>query len=71
MNLKSNENKNNNNLFNIKDILKKYEELLIWINSIDSPLFKNVKNVEDLKDGNIFIHLLKYYFQQNKQKYYE
>ena len=68
MNLKSNENTDNNN---IKDILKKYEELLIWINSIDSPLFKNVKNVEDLKDGNIFIHLLKYYFQQNKQKYYE
>ena len=67
MDLKSNEKINNN----ISDISKKYEEILLWINSIDSSLCKNVKNVEDLKDGNIFIDLLKYYFQQNKQRHYE
>ena len=54
----------NNNLDNY------YKELLNWINSIKVPLCKEVKNIDDLKDGNVFLELLKYYFQQNRQKYY-
>ena len=56
----------NNNLY----ISNKYNELFIWINSIDTPLCKSFKKIDDLKDGNIFIDLLKNYFQHNNQKYY-
>ena len=50
---------------------KKYKELLIWINSIESTYFsKTINNINDLKDGNVFIDLLKYYFKKNKNRYY-
>ena len=50
--------------------LSNYEDLFNWINSLEVPLIKNVNKINDLKDGEIFIKLLKYYFQLNKQKYY-
>ena len=62
-----NKNPNPNNNF---DISNKYNELFICINSINTPLCKSFNKIDDLKDGNIFIDLLKNYFQQNNQKYY-
>ena len=50
---------------------KKYKELLIWINSIESTyLSKSIKSINDLKDGNVFMDLLKIYFKINKNRYY-
>ena len=60
--------RNSNHRINFK--LNNYEDLFNWINSLGVPLIKNVNKINDLKDGEIFIKLLKYYFQLNKQKYY-
>ena len=56
--------------YNNSNSPKKYSKLLNWINSIELPLCKTLYNVEDLKDGNIFIYLLKNFVEQNKQKYH-
>ena len=60
-NLNMNYNNNLNNYF---------KDLLNWINSIELNLCKEVKDINDLKDGNVFSELLKYYFKQTRQKYY-
>ena len=66
MKMNSQRNSNHRILFNLNN----YKDLFNWINSLGVPLIKNVNKINDLKDGEIFIKLLKYYFQLNKQKYY-
>ena len=66
MKMNSQRNLNHRKIFNLSN----YEDLFNWINSLGVPLIKNVNKINDLKDGEIFIKLLKYYFQLNKQKYY-
>ena len=66
MKMNSQRNSNHRILFNLSN----YKDLFNWINSLGVPLIKNVNKINDLKDGEIFTKLLKYYFQLNKQKYY-
>ena len=66
MKMNSERNLNHRKIFNLSN----YKDLFNWINSLEVPLVKNVNKINDLKDGEIFIKLLKYYFQLNKQKYY-
>ena len=60
------QNQNNKELENI------FHQCLSWIKSIENPLFKNYSNINDLKDGKVFLELLKYYYDNNKenQNYY-
>ena len=50
-----------------KDKENKYSEFFSWINSFEIPLCKNCSNINDLRDGNLFLELLKYYFNYNKK----
>ena len=45
----------------------KYSHFFSWINSFEIPLCKNCSNINDLRDGNLFLELLKYYFNYNKK----
>ena len=47
-----------------------HEDLLNWINSLEMPISKKYNNIEDIKNADIFLDLLKYYFQLKNQKYY-
>ena len=47
-----------------------HEDLLNWINSLEMPISKKYNNIEDIKNADTFLELLKYYFQLKKQKYY-
>ena len=49
---------------------KNYNELITWINYLYYPLCQKVNNIDDLKDGDIIIDLLKNYFHHNNQKFY-
>ena len=40
---------------------------LSWINSFDLPLSKACSNINDLRNGDIFLELLKYYFKNIKK----
>jgi len=51
---------NNNNKNNFKNYLS-------WINSVDIPLSKACSNINDLKSGDIFLEVLKFYFKNNKK----
>ena len=55
------------NGLNKKEKTNRFQECLSWINSIDIPLCKNCSNVNDLRDGNVFLELLKYYHNYNKK----
>ena len=45
----------------------KYQNYFAWINSFDLPLSKPCSSINDLKNGDIFLELLKYYFKYNKK----
>jgi len=60
----NNSNSNSNNSSN------NHDDLLNWINSLEIPLSQKYNCIEDIKNANIFLELLKYYFQLKKQKYY-
>ena len=47
-----------------------HEDLLNWINSLEMPISKKYNNIEDIKNADTFLELLKYYFQLKNQKYY-
>ena len=47
-----------------------YNDLISWINSFDMPLCKNCTDINDLKDGNVFLELLINYIRLNRNKYY-
>ena len=47
-----------------------HEDLLNWINSLEMPISKKYNNIEDIKNADTFLDLLKYYFQLKNQKYY-
>ena len=49
-----------------KDKENKYSHFFSWINSFEIPLCKSCSNINDLRDGNLFLELLKYYFNYNK-----
>ena len=51
---------NNNNKNNFKNYLS-------WINSVDIPLSKACSNINDLKNGDIFLEVLKFFFKNNKK----
>ena len=53
----------NNSLNNQKDLLK-------WINSLEIPFSNKYNSIEDIKNADTFLELLKYYFQLKNQKYY-
>ena len=57
---------------NNKELENMFHQCLSWIKSIENPLFKNYSNINDLKDGKVFLELLKYYYDNNKenQNYY-
>ena len=58
--------KRNDNLY----ISQKYEELLLWINTFESSICKSVKTIDDLKNINVFIDLLRNYCIKKGKKYY-
>ena len=58
--------KRNDNLY----IAQKYEELLVWINSFESSICKSVKTIDDLKNINVFLDLLRNYCKIKEKKYY-
>ena len=49
------------------EIINKYNECFSWINSIHLPLCKKCSNINDLRDGNVFLELIKYYFNYNQK----
>ena len=55
MKMNSQRNLNHRKIFNLSN----YKDLFNWINSLEVPLVKNVNKINDLKDGEIFIKLVK------------
>ena len=49
------------------EIINKYNECFSWINSIHQPICKKCSNINDLRDGNVFLELIKYYFNYNQK----
>ena len=47
-----------------------HEDLLNWINSLKMPISRKYNKIEDIKNADTFLELLKYYFQLKNQKYY-
>ena len=48
----------------------KYNELINWINSFETYFCKSIKTISDLKNGNVYIDLLRNYCKQNNKKYF-
>ena len=45
----------------------KFKKYFSWIKSFDIPLSKSCSNINDLRNGDIFLELLKYYFKNIKK----
>ena len=45
----------------------KFKNYFSWINSFDIPLPKTCSNINDLRNGDIYLELLKYYFKNIKK----
>ena len=54
-------------------MINKKQILLDWINTINEPTCLLVSNLNDLKDGKVFVEILKHYLYMynNKQLLYE
>ena len=55
------------NFPNKKEKSNKFQEYFSWINSIPNPLCQNCSSIKDLKDGNVFLAILKYYYNYNNK----
>ena len=63
----------NNGSFLSYPMINKRQILLDWINTINEPQCLLVSGINDLKDGNVFIEIVKHflYVNNNKQLLYE
>ena len=52
---------------NKKETENKLNQCFSWIKSIENPLLKNCSDINDLRDGKVFLELIKYYFNNNKE----
>ena len=52
---------------NKKEIENKFHQCFSWIKSFENPLLKNCSNINDLRDGRVFLELIKYYYNSNKE----
>ena len=50
---------------NIKS--NRYDDCFSWIKSINIPICKKCSNINDLRNGILFLELIKYYFNYNKK----
>jgi hypothetical protein len=55
------------NYLNKAEKTNKFQECFSWINSINNPLCQNCSCIKDLKDGNVFLAILKYYYNCNNK----
>ena len=63
----------NSGSFNGFPVINKKQILLDWINTINEPQCLLVSNINDLKDGKVFLEILRHflYFNNNKELLYE
>ena len=54
------------NILNKKERTNRFHEFFSLVNSIEIPICKNCSNINNLKDGLVFLELLKYFCNHNK-----